>query len=287
MSNDLLFGLGVETMPGRDIEQTLTELEVRLGARVDLHRIFRRWDDQTPDLVLARTVRHGRVPLISFKPQRRDGSRISWASIAAGHQDQRITEIAEDLAALGSEAYVVFHHEPEFAGASYGSLDDYRRAAQRWRQVFDTAVDANWIHHTLVCSARAYAHDGEIARSLWDPADPVVVGLNAYNYAGCNPHQESAWVPLARLARSALAFAKAENVPLVIAEWGSVEHQVRVEAKAAWITDAAQWGMAESRVEAMSYLHAQGTCNWRLDSTLAANAFGAAARALHQSRHES
>lgn len=286
MSNDLLFGLGVETMPGRDIEQTLSDLEVRLGARVDGHRIFRRWDDQTPDLVLARTVRHGRVPLISFKPQRRDGSRISWASIAAGHQDQRITEIAEDLAGIGAPMYVVFHHEPELAAAEYGSLADYRRAYARWVERFVAAAPVQ-IFHTVVCSTRAYANDGEIAKKLWPVASVHYAGVNAYNYAGCNPRQEQHWVPLRRLCRSAVDFAGAQGLGLVVAEWGSVEHQTRVEAKADWITDATYWGMSEPRVQAMSYLHAQGTCNWRLDSTLAANAFGAAARALHQYRHES
>ena len=49
---------------------------------------------------MAADIARGRIPILSIRPQRKDGSTLSWASIAAGTHDANIRSQADAIGAL-------------------------------------------------------------------------------------------------------------------------------------------------------------------------------------------
>jgi hypothetical protein len=260
------FGAYAAPTPGQDSEQALVELEAKLGRTLGAHRVFRTWDDPTRDLIAARDVARGRLPVVSWRPGHHDGSKVSWGEIAAGKHDLQIRAIADNLGALPGPVVVCLHHEPELA-TGYGEPEQFVTAFRRWRSIFAT-VGAHNVEHAVIASPVAYRDHGARMEALW-PGDTAVdwVGVNAYNWHGCAHGQEPAWVPLGNSCRSAVAFAERHDKPVLIAEWGSVEDPADPTRKARWIGSALVWAKATPRVRAMLYLHARGSCPWWLDSS--------------------
>ena len=74
-------------------EATLLDLEERIaGRRMDLDRLYRRWDDAIPGEREARTIAVGRIPVVSFTSTRysTDSPPIPWAAIARGDEDAHL-----------------------------------------------------------------------------------------------------------------------------------------------------------------------------------------------------
>ncbi len=260
----ILFGAYAGERDGRDTESSLYELERLVGRPLGLHRIFRGWSDPSFDTEASRSAQFGRVPLVSWKPITKTG-KIPWADIAAGKQDAKIAEVAGFLQMTGTHAIVCFHHEPELA-TGYGTPAEYAAAYDHWRGQFDRS-GVTGVRHAVICSPRAYRDHGAIAAQFWPSAPVDWVGVNAYNWFGCTSGQETAWVPLGNSCRSAATWAAYRELPLVVAEWGSVEDPARPGRKAAWIAQALEWAKMTSVVQAMSYQHSLGSCPWWLDSS--------------------
>jgi hypothetical protein len=264
-------GWGAFAVPeaGEDSEEALSRLEAATRVRLGVHRIFRVWDDLgRPDPVVTRTLSKGRVPIVSWRPGTQAGARVPWTDIAAGLHDQRIRQTADWARCQPGTIIAVLHHEPELA-KGYGRPGDYRAAFAHWRGIFDQRAADN-VRHAVVCSPAAYSSAGARAAELWPAAGVDYAGVNAYNWAGCSAGQDSHWVPLGNVCRSAVAWARREEKPLIVAEWGCVEDQADPARKAAWITAAGEWVAGTPEVAAMSYLHAAGSCPWWLDSSPAA-----------------
>jgi hypothetical protein len=274
----VLFGAAIPaTGSAVDTEAAMAAQEAQLGRKMDLHRVYRLWDDDMPDTVLRTDVARGRIPLLSIKPKTGSGKQISWASIARGEADADIRRQAAGIASLDSPVLLAFHHEPDLAGnASYGKPADYVAAYRHYRAVFEAAGVRNaafaWVV-TTTTFGRAGATDS------YYPGDDVVdwIGVDAFNWFGCSDGQTTGWRSLQTVAAPFAAWAKPHNKPLVLAEWGSVEDPAQPGRKAAWIRDAMSMAKAWPQLRAMSYLDAHGSCPWWIDSSRSAlDAFTAA-----------
>lgn len=262
----MLFGAhasfaGIE---GQDSEQALGALETLLGVPLSLHRIFRLWDDPVQDWPMIHNVQHGRVPVVSYRPAVKGGSKIPWREISAGAHDGLLRRRVAFWKSLGGPVVVCLHHEPELA-SGYGIPPEYAAAVRRLRALCKGVPN---VRLAFIASPVAYRDNGARAKEFW-PGDDAVdwVGVNAYNWFGCLPGQEPEWVPLGNSCRSALSWATIRDKPLMVAEWGSVEDPKNPARKASWITAVGTWAGMNPRVQALSYLHARGSCPWWLDSS--------------------
>lgn len=264
----VLFGAHAAPAAGQDTEQALVDLETRLGRRLDLHRMFRVWDDPLPDLVAARNVRTGRIPVVSWRPGTRNGGKIPWASIAAGHHDHRIRETADFLRCLPGPVIAVLHHEPDIA-LGYGDPADYRAAYARWRDLFDSRAADN-VEHAVIITPAAFKRHAATADAVWPTSGVDWVGIDAYNWAGCAPGMPAHWTPLDQILRAFVDWATPKALPILIAEWGSAEDHIDPTRKAQWITEAFNWVRTQPQIRAMSWQHAPSAkpgCDWRADTT--------------------
>ncbi len=186
----VLFGAGLPTTgSGQLTEATLSEQEDMLSRKLDLHRVYRLWDDAEPDTVLRTDVQRGRTPILSIKPKYGSGRQVSWASIARGDQDATIANQADGLKTLTAPVYLSFHHEADLAGnASYGTAAEYVAAWRHYRQVF-AARGARNVAFTWIVTTSTFSKPG-VTDSFY-PGDDVVdwIALDAFNWFGCLPGQ--------------------------------------------------------------------------------------------------
>lgn len=272
-SAGVLFGAGLPTTgSSQETESTLSEQERTLSRKLDLHRVYRLWDDAEPDTVLRTDVQRGRTPVLSIKPKYRDGRQVSWGAIARGEQDATIAAQADGLRGLGAPLFVSFHHEADLSGnASYGTPAEYVAAWRHYRQVFRAHGAGNvafaWIATTATFSTPSRTES-------FYPGDDAVdwIGLDAFNWFGCSAGQTTGWRSLATITAPFAAWAGSHDKPLMLAEWGSVEDPARPDRKAAWIRDGLALAKSWPRLKAMSYLDAHGSCPWWVDSTPASAA---------------
>jgi hypothetical protein len=264
----VLFGAAIPTTgSAADTETAMSEQEAQLGRKMDLHRVYRLWDDEMPDTVLRTDVARGRVPLLSIKPKTGNGKQISWAAIARGDADTDIRRQAAGIASLGAPVLLAFHHEPDLgSNASYGKPAEYVAAYRHYRAVFEAAGVRN-VAFAWVVTTTTFGRAG--ATDSFYPGDDVVdwIGVDAFNWFGCSEGQTTGWRSLQTVIAPFAAWAKPHNKPLVLAEWGSVEDPADPGRKAAWIRDAMSMAKALPQLRAMSYLDAHGSCPWWIDSS--------------------
>jgi hypothetical protein len=262
----LLFGASIATAAGQTAAQSFAALESQVGRTLAMDRSYSRWDDQQPVPIVVDDAAHGRVPLLSIKAQRRDGSIISWASIAAGDHDAEIRAQADALRDSQITLILSFHHEPEFS-PGYGSPADYVAAFRHYVAVFRGEGAAN-VQFAVILGASTYANP-----SAWYPGDDVVdwLGADAYNFAACAAGLP-AWRTLATAAAAFYAWGSAHGKPLVLAEWGSAEDPSQPGRKAQWLQDAAVTLAGWPNVKAATYFDRVGSCDWRIDTSPSAAA---------------
>jgi hypothetical protein len=274
-SRGVLFGAGLPTTgSSQDTESTLSDQESMLARKLDLHRVYRLWDDTEPDTVLRTDVQRGRTPILSIKPKYRDGRQVSWAAIARGDQDAAIGAQADGLRDLGAPIFLSFHHEADLSSnTGYGKPAEYVAAWRHYRQVF-VAHGAKNVAFTWIVSTATFGKPG--VTDSYYPGDDAVdwIGLDAFNWFGCSDGQTTGWRSLAQVTAPFAAWASNHDKPLMLAEWGSIEDPAQPGRKAAWIRDALAYAKSWPQLKAMSYLDAHGTCPWWVDSTQAsADAF--------------
>jgi hypothetical protein len=272
----VLFGAYSAPARGQDSEQAIGQLETRLGRRLDVARVFRTWSDPIPDLVVNRHIAAGRIPVVSWRPGINSGVKLPWRDIAAGRHDQRIRQTADWLRCQPGRVIVCLHHEPDLA-QGYGDPPDYLGAWQRWVDMFRSRAADN-VEHAWIVSTGAWKHvDGKLrADSLWPGADWVDwVGVDAYNWAGCHPGQAARWEPLADVVTNLRWWLAARGItlPVLLAEFGSVEDPADPARKAGWLAEVLAWLRSWPQVAAVSYQDAPSSlagCDWSVDTSPAA-----------------
>lgn len=269
-----LFGAFVDPAgsPGRpvtgDSQAAVDAFERRLGRSLDLRRVFLRWDDPIDSATVRADIERGRTPVVSVRPQRRDGSRISWADVASGTVDADIAAQARAVRSLGAPVFLSFHHEPDVE-STFGSPAQYvaawRHYVQQMRTAGASGAAFTWI---MTPSSFGSASVGAGADAYY-PGDDVVdwAGLDAYNWLGCSPGKPAAWRPLAQVVSPFRTFGARHGKPLMLAEWGSVEDPADPGRKAAWLRDGMAALDSMPEIKAVSYFSTRGNCDWWADSS--------------------
>ncbi|MFC8191466.1 hypothetical protein ACFUMH_07335 [Cellulomonas sp. NPDC057328] len=249
--------------------------EDRLDRRLDAQRVYVRWDEELRGPGTSATVERGRVPMLSVLPRRGDGSVVRWSTIASGGVDERIRSHARQVKQLGPAVYLTLHHEPDIAGSAWGTPAEYVAAWRHYLEVFRdegvTTVLWTWLPSA---GALTKPNSDPTAKGFY-PGDDVVdrVGSAIYNWFGCREGSTTQWRPLERVASGLRTFAANHGKPVVLAEWGSVEDPQQPGRRAQWLRDAFAYFSTWTDLEVVSYFDTAGTCDWRLGSGGAADAY--------------
>ncbi|QGQ18585.1 hypothetical protein GC089_04135 [Cellulomonas sp. JZ18] len=270
-----LVGEYVERGEQPSVEAAAQQAEEFLGRRLDVQRIYHRWDENLLGPVATSAVQRGRVPMLSILPKRGNGAVVPWAAIARGDADAQIRTHAQQVKALGPVVYLTLHHEADIAGSTYGTAADYVAA---WRHYVDvlraegvTNVLWTWIPTT---GSLTKPNTDPTARGFY-PGDDVVdrIGTDAYNWFGCKSGNTSEWRSLERVTEGLRTFARNHGKKAVLGEWGSVEDPAQPDRRAAWLRDAFALFASWPELEAVAYFDTVGTCDWRLGTGTAAQTY--------------
>jgi hypothetical protein len=243
----LAFGAFPQTRGGQTQRQATEQLETQIGRRLEVVRVFERWTDQFPDAFHQWLRDTDRTAILSVKPVRANGTRITWsalASAAPGSQiDTEMRSWARRLRDFGKPIYVTLHHEPEAAAnISYGTDVDYISAWRRWVDVLrqEGATNARFMFITTDYSYSLPASDRRYTPK-WYPGDDWVdsLAIDAYNWHVCRPNQDNAWKPLAQIIEPFRQFgALHPTKDLWLTEWASWDDPAAPGHKAQWIDEA-------------------------------------------------
>lgn len=261
----LLFGAYVAKRSAATIDDAVAQFEDTVGRKLDVHRIYRQWDEDLRAGGVATSVQRGRTPVLSVSSKKVDGTKTSWASIARGDHDAAIATQAAAVASLGAPIFMTFQHEPDWA-TGFGTPEEYRAA---WRHYVDVyrAKGVTNVVWTWIVTPTAFASGGT-ADALY-PGDDVVdwVGYDVYNWNGCSATGPTSWSSVATQSTSVRTFAQNHGKPIMIAEWGSVEDTADPQRKATWLRDSMATWTSWPEVKAVLYFHQHGTCPWWTDSS--------------------
>jgi hypothetical protein len=265
------WGAFAEPGPGQTAMEAAAAMERLIGRKLDLTRHYMSWDRDFPNTQIRLSGRTGHIPLISWEAQRRNGSYVKWADIAAGRYDTLLKERAREMKSWGHRAYFVFNHEPE-NDTNSGSASQFKAAYNHTRHVFDNvgAHNLRWVC-TLMRGTYEGSHGGAAA---WIPSGAQVLGVDGYNRGRCS---DTGWRSFSSIFSAARRYAMNHNKKLVIQEWGSVEASAcggisGTATKGAWIKDAVATIKSWPQVEAVIYTHARAdfqgkTFSYRVDTS--------------------
>jgi hypothetical protein len=255
------------------------DFEALIGRAIGLTRHYPRWDYPIPNPVIKESRRTGHIPFIAWKPERLDGSWLTWADIANGVYDGRIDRVGSDLAAWNRSAYFVFHHEPENAyhNGRGGTRDEFKLAYDHVRERFDLA-GATKIKH--VCTLQRVTYDGRNGGAdAWFPNGASALAVDGYNRGSCGG--DKFWHSFEELFSSAHDYAVLRGLGMIVQEWGCVENDSAcgvsgvTETKADWITAAGDTIRSWPEVKGVLYTHSKAdfrgrTVDFRVNSSPAA-----------------
>jgi hypothetical protein len=268
----VLLGAYVQQRGSEDATAAIEALEATSDRKLDLDRVYLNWDDEVGSARVRGDIRRGRTPVLSVRPTRRDGTRLSWASIAAGTHDDAIAAQARAVAGLSAPVFVTFHHEPDQA-TGFGTPAEFTSAWRRYVTVFRNAgtTNASWTW-MMTPSSFGSAPIGPGGDAFY-PGDDVVdwIALDAYNWFGCAAGKPTSWRSLSTVIAPFMTWAARRDKPVMLAELGSVEDPADSERKATWIRDAARTFTTYPQVKAAIFFSAVGTCSWWLDSSAASS----------------
>ncbi|MEO3872507.1 hypothetical protein ABGB18_27155 [Nonomuraea sp. B12E4] len=107
------WGIAPEVFSGAPVDQALHAAESRMGAAADVLHVYHRGSELFPtgaEIRLARDPARPRLLMINWKPS----FEHTWAEIADGALDARITRLAGHLRRTFPERFfLTVHHEPE------------------------------------------------------------------------------------------------------------------------------------------------------------------------------
>jgi TAT (twin-arginine translocation) pathway-exported protein len=276
------WGAFAEPGPGQTPIEATAAMERLIGRKLDVTRHYMSWDRDFPNTQIKESGRTGHIPLISWEAQRRNGTYVKWADIAAGRFDTLLKERAREMKAWGHRAYFVFNHEPE-NDTNSGNASQFKAAYNHARHVFDSvgARNLRWVC-TLMRGTYEGSHGGAGA---WIPSGAQALGVDGYNRGRCNA--DTGWQSFSSIFGPARNYAKNHSKKLVIQEWGCVEPSAcggisGTATKADWIRNAVATIKSWPQVEAVIYTHARAdfggkTFSYRVDtSTGSLRQYGAA-----------
>jgi hypothetical protein len=235
-----------------------------------LQRIYlRAWDSPLPNALIDKAFDTQHIPVISIKPNLRDGTRLRFTDITAGRQDDRLIAISHYLRDKRRPAFFVFLHEPEdqIRDNLYGDATEYRAAVRHLVQVL-RAQGASNVSHMMILTDYTYdGHNGG-PEQFFAGADVLDwVGSDLYNWLDC-ANQHRVWRSFAEWAATSLAFARRVNLPLMIGEYSSNEDPTNPNHKAEWFRSIPAELARMPEVKALVHFQVEpGICNFWVDSS--------------------
>jgi len=283
-----LLGAYAQPVGGESNIEAIEKLEQTLGTQLGMVRAYSDWDDPVgaakPLHVWSRDG--GRELMLSVKPQREDGSIVTWAQIASAQPGSRIYGEMQDLArgvrSYGDPMIFGFHHEPEQGeNTRFGTSTEFKAAFRKMHSVFTregvTNVHWAWIMTEWSFEVGDFRTGDRREAKLWYPGDDVVdlIASDTYNWNNCRGNTSDPWRTLEDDLAPLLRFAAQHpGKQLVLGEFGSDEGTPG--QKAQWLAESqALFKTAPYRdaFAALLYFHDDGAaegvpqCDWWLDSS--------------------
>jgi len=255
---------GIHAEPGTQYNtpyKAIAHAESLAGRRFAVDRQYHKWDDTLPTAYEVWTRSQGRIPYVSWNSYTGHGSVVSWQSIAGGSHDSWIIQQAQSIRAWGKKIYLTFNHEPENDSPRCGTAAEYRAAAARIINIFDShgVTNASWV--MTLMSPTFQGHNG--GARTWLPSAPYdMIGVDGYNRWPCYP--KNGYKTFGEIFGPAHSFAVAIGKPMAIGEFGTLEatacdNNGDPNAKAAWLKSAAHWIQTWANVVFCCYSHVFAT----------------------------
>jgi endoglucanase len=261
-----LFGAWSEPGENQTIEAALVSFEALVGRRLDLDRVYYRWDDSFPGDHERWSSENGRTAVPTWRTRRRDDSPVAWASIASGAEDATIIAAARRFAAFQSPVMVILQMDADDDLQSFGTPEDFRAAFRRVVSVF-RAEHAGHVRWVWSLTINAF-HPTSFTADEWYPGDDVVdwTSVSGYNWYAATTER---WLSFSELFVDFRAWASRRPKPQMIAGWGSLEGTRPEESKAIFIEEALQTVKAWPELRAIVYLNSKTTqfSNFAVDSS--------------------
>jgi hypothetical protein len=243
----------------------VASLQEQIGRTFGGQRLYTNMDLTLPMSVDRSMEQQGKVDYHNVNSWTLDGAGNkvcnSWADIAAGKDDAWWAQQASNLKAWGYPVLFSFTHEPTVDSANHpqcGTADEYRAAYDHVWQIFQdrNVTNVKWVW-TLTSSTFNGANGGPDA---WRPAHYDYVGVDGYNHA-------DHWRSPQEIFQTAQDFAAAHGKPLLVGEIGCDELAGNPQAKADWLTQAADLFRSYGDVSAIMWTNTGNGGNYWLDST--------------------
>jgi len=232
---------GFKDCTGPSHIEAVRAYETCLERTLDTDRLYYRWDSEFPTDELTNLI-DGRIPHISFRAVKKDNTPISWASIAAGEEDERIREIAIELlpiAFISSKPLLItFNHEADndrIGGDGYelGLADEFKQAWIRFFSILKEEGVLN-IERVLILDHWAFKFADN-----WNPGGEWV---DAWGVDGFNrPSKDGAWHQPRTLFNPALEYAVSQEKLLYITEFGTEAWPFNPDRRTRWIDKMGRW----------------------------------------------
>lgn len=259
-----LVGASASQRSGESALAAIQRTEAQIGRTLDIDHQFYRWNSVFPTAVQKADAAVGRTPFLNWKPQRTDGSVVTWGRIATGGEDALIRARADAIKAFGRPMLLSFNAEPfDESRKGWGTpaefADAFRHIVSVFRAQGVTNVSFAWV---------LTGYDFTIADrpGAFYPGDDWVdwIGADPYNFFT----RDGKWVSLAAVASSFHTWGAARHKPLLLAEWGTEEDPAVPGRKATWFTDALATLVSWPEVKAVVYFNnvADGY-DWTIDTS--------------------
>jgi hypothetical protein len=240
--------------------------------RLDVVHTYHRWDDPFPTTAEQQLTTDGHELLLNWEPIERNGTYLSWASIAAGRQDAVIDAAAHRLKSLPA-VLISFSHEPE---DDYHQHGDAASFAAAFRHVHDR-MEADGLHNvSWVWDVQGLSDPVWLARyqQMWPGASYVDwVAWDPYNWASCG---NRVWTSFAQTVTPFYNWLEAHGYgskPFMLAEYGSVEDPNDAQAKANWFAGIPAALSALPNLRALIYFDLPAppaNCDWQITTSVPA-----------------
>jgi len=275
------WGEALDTGKG-SLVSAVDRAQASLGRRLDIVHTYHRWDDLFPTAGERALAQDGHLLLIGWKPITRAGRPVSWASIAAGRQDNIVRTVARRLRALDVPVLLSFSYEPERLIGTNGTPAQFAAAFRHIHDVMARAGATNvrWVWTVIGLTS---PHWQRTYLQLW-PGQKYVdwIGWDPYNWASCRKTSWSSFRQMVQPFYRWITNQDLGNKPLMLAEYGTVESTDDPGRKGLWFSAEAQALESFPRLLALVYFNLPSppaSCDWQsTTSPTSESDFGSLAR---------
>ena len=265
-ANGAYFGSWVAPRSGESTQQAIQRVESQIGRTFAIDHQYYKWDSPFPTSEQTWTVAQGRIPFLNWKPQRTNGSSVSWASIASGAEDAAIIARADAIKAFGYPMYLAFHHEPEDDLATFGTPADYAAAFRHIVTVFRARGVTNVAFVWTMMSWSFNPNSGKNVDSYY-PGDAYVDAIGSDGYDWYPGRAGDSWTAFQTVFQPTQNFAVAHGKPWMAVEYGAQEDPAVPGRKAQWLTDALTTIKSWTNCKALIYFDENKLYPWQTDTS--------------------